>query len=122
MSKKRKGRIVNIASVVGQIGNPGQANYAAAKGGVIGMTYANAREFATRGITVNCVCPGFISSDMTDELPEAIVEQVRAQIPLGRFGEPSEVAGMVRFLATDDAASYITGHTFNVDGGMAIGS
>jgi len=122
MLRKRKGRIVNIASVVGQIGNAGQANYAAAKGGVIAMTMSNAREFAKRGVKVNCVCPGFIKSDMTDELPERFVEEVVGTIPLGRFGEVDEVAGMVKFLATDPAAEYITGHTFNVDGGMAIGA
>jgi len=121
-SKKRSGRIINMASVVGQIGNIGQANYAAAKGGVIGLSMSNAKEFAARGITVNTVCPGFIESDMTAELPEAYVDQVKAGIPLGRFGKPSEVAGMTRFLALDPAADYITGHTFNVDGGIAIGA
>ncbi|KAL3785363.1 hypothetical protein HJC23_011046 [Cyclotella cryptica] len=121
-SKKRSGRIINMASVVGQIGNIGQANYAAAKGGVIGLSMSNAKEFAARGITVNTVCPGFIESDMTAELPEAYVEQVKSGIPLGRFGKPSEVAGMTRFLALDPAAEYITGHTFNVDGGIAIGA
>ncbi|KAL7476912.1 hypothetical protein ACHAW6_002739 [Cyclotella cf. meneghiniana] len=121
-SKKRSGRIINMASVVGQIGNIGQANYAAAKGGVIGLSMSNAKEFAARGITVNTVCPGFIESDMTAELPDAYVEQVKAGIPLGRFGKPSEVAGMTRFLALDPAAEYITGHTFNVDGGIAIGA
>jgi len=123
MAKKRAGRIVNIASVVGQIGNPGQANYAAAKGGVLGMTKANAKEFAGRGVTVNAVCPGFIESDMTNELMEGPMgEQIKAQIPLARLGKTSEVAGLVRFLATDDAAAYCTGHEFNVDGGIAIGA
>jgi len=120
-AKKRTGRIVNISSVVGQIGNPGQANYAAAKGGVIGLTMSNAKEFSTRGVTVNCVCPGFIASDMTAKLSEEYLETVSKGIPLGRLGKPEEVAGMVRFLALDDAADYITGHTFNVDGGIAIG-
>mmetsp|Transcript_10202 Transcript_10202/g.15089 ORF Transcript_10202/g.15089 Transcript_10202/m.15089 type:complete len:179 (+) Transcript_10202:552-1088(+) len=121
-SKKRTGRIINISSVVGQIGNPGQANYAAAKGGVIGLTMSNAKEFATRGITVNCVCPGFIATDMTSELSEEYLKQVSEGIPLKRLGKPEEVAGMCRFLALDPAADYITGHTFNVDGGIAIGA
>lgn len=120
-SKKRTGRIINISSVVGQIGNPGQANYAAAKGGVIGMTYSNAKEFAARGITVNAICPGYIESDMTAVLDEAYLEKVAEIIPLKRLGKPEEVAGMARFLALDPAADYITGHTFNVDGGIAIG-
>lgn len=120
-AKKRTGRIINISSVVGQIGNPGQANYAAAKGGVIGMTYSNAKEFAARGVTVNTICPGFIASDMTAELPEDYLAQVSESIPLKRLGKPEEVAGMCRFLALDPAADYITGHTFNVDGGIAIG-
>ena len=122
MLRKRAGRIINISSVVGQIGNAGQANYAAAKGGVIAMTLSNAREFAKRGVTVNCVCPGFISSDMTDELSDSIVESVKGTIPLNRFGQPEEVAGMVRFLAVDPAASYCTGGIFQVDGGMAMGA
>merc|ERR1712032_834109 len=120
-AKKRTGRIINIASVVGQIGNPGQANYAAAKGGVIGMGKANAKEFSSRGVVVNCVCPGFIATDMVDKLDDAYLEKVSAGIPLGRLGKPEEVAGMTRFLAIDPAADYITGRTFNVDGGIAIG-
>jgi 3-oxoacyl-[acyl-carrier protein] reductase len=120
-SKKRTGRIINMASVVGQIGNPGQANYAAAKGGVIALTRANAKEFSTRGITVNCICPGFIATDMTAELDPEYLKKVCEGIPLKRLGKPEEVAGMTRFLALDPAADYITGHTFNVDGGIAIG-
>jgi len=120
-SKKRTGRIINISSVVGQIGNPGQANYAAAKGGVIALTKSNAKEFATRNVTVNCVCPGFIASDMTAALSEEYLEKVSSGIPLKRLGKPEEVAGMTRFLALDPACDYITGHTFNVDGGIAIG-
>jgi len=119
--KKRTGRIINISSVVGQFGNPGQANYAAAKGGVIALTMSNAKEFSARGVTVNCVCPGFIESDMTAKLSEEYLNKMSEVIPLKRLGKPDEVAGMVRFLALDPAADYITGHCFNVDGGLAIG-
>ena len=122
MLKKKAGRIINIASVVGKIGNVGQANYAAAKGGVIAMTMTMAREFAPRGITVNAVAPGFIESDMTAELPAEIVEGVMKNIPAGRFGKPEEVAGLVKYLALDESALYITGHCINVDGGIAIGT
>ncbi len=122
MFKQRKGRIINIASVVGKIGNIGQANYAAAKGGVIAMTMTMAREFAARNIQVNAVAPGFIASDMTAELPQEIVDGVLKNIPAGRFGKPEEVAGLVKYLALDESAAYITGHCINVDGGIAIGT
>jgi len=122
MLKKRAGRIINIASIVGKIGNIGQANYAAAKGGVIAMTMTMAREFGSRGIQVNAVAPGFIESDMTAELPEDIVEMQLKNIPAGRFGTPEEVAGLVKYLALDPSAGYITGHCFNIDGGLAIGT
>ncbi|CAM9331163.1 unnamed protein product [Ectocarpus sp. 12 AP-2014] len=119
MLKQRKGRIINISSIVGLIGNPGQANYAAAKAGVIGMTMSMAREFAARGVTVNAVCPGFIESDMTADLDQ---DAIKKMIPLGRLGKADEIAGMVKFIATEDSAAYITGQTFTVDGGMAIGA
>lgn len=117
MLKKRSGRIINIASVAGQMGNPGQANYSAAKAGVIGLTKTLAKEFASRGITVNAVSPGFIETDMTSDLQS---EEILKAIPLGRYGKPEEIAGMVRFLAADSAAAYITGQVFNVDGGMVM--
>ncbi|MEF7614711.1 3-oxoacyl-ACP reductase FabG [Aquincola sp. MAHUQ-54] len=117
MMKQRYGRIVNITSVVGASGNPGQANYAAAKAGVAGMTRALARELGSRGITVNCVAPGFISTDMTGSLPEAQKAALLAQIPLGRLGEAREVADAVVFLASP-AAGYITGSELHVNGGM----
>ncbi|MGB7416548.1 MAG: 3-oxoacyl-[acyl-carrier-protein] reductase [Thermosynechococcaceae cyanobacterium] len=117
MLKQRTGRIINIASVAGQMGNPGQANYSAAKAGVIGFTKTVAKEFASRGITVNAVAPGFIETDMTEGLG---AEEILKFIPLGRYGQPEEVAGTVRFLAADSAAAYITGQVFNVDGGMVM--
>ena len=117
MLKQRSGRIINIASVAGQMGNPGQANYSAAKAGVIGFTKTVAKELASRGITVNAVAPGFIATDMTNDLKS---EEILKYIPLGRYGEAKEVAGMVRFLAADSAAAYITGQVFNVDGGMVM--
>ena len=117
MLKQKSGRIVNITSVAGQMGNPGQANYSAAKAGVIGFTKTVAKELSSRGITVNAVAPGFIATDMTNDLK---AEGILQFIPLGRYGQPEEVAGMVRFLASDPAAAYITGQTFNVDGGMVM--
>jgi 3-oxoacyl-[acyl-carrier protein] reductase len=117
MLKQKSGRIINIASVAGQIGNPGQANYSAAKAGVIGFTKTVAKELASRGITVNAVAPGFIATDMTNDLK---VEGILQFIPLGRYGQPEDIAGMVKFLAADPAAAYITGQTFNVDGGMVM--
>lgn len=117
MLKQRSGRIINIASVAGQMGNPGQANYSAAKAGVIGFTKTVAKEMASRGVTVNAVAPGFIATDMTEGLGS---EEIIKFIPLGRYGQPEEVAGMIRFLAADPASAYITGQVFNVDGGMVM--
>jgi 3-oxoacyl-[acyl-carrier protein] reductase len=117
MMKARGGRIINITSVVGSTGNPGQANYAAAKAGVAGMTRALAREIGSRGITVNCVAPGFIDTDMTQVLPEAQRTALTAQIPLGRLGSPDDIAHAVAFLASPQAG-YITGTTLHVNGGM----
>jgi 3-oxoacyl-[acyl-carrier protein] reductase len=117
MLKQRSGRIINIASVAGQMGNPGQANYSAAKAGVIGFTKTVAKELSSRGITVNAVAPGFITTDMTSDIK---ADGILQYIPLGRFGKPEEIAGMVRFLASDPAAAYITGQVFNVDGGMVM--
>ncbi|MCR8641785.1 3-oxoacyl-[acyl-carrier-protein] reductase [Paenibacillus sp. N1-5-1-14] len=117
MMKQRYGRIINITSVVGVLGNAGQANYVAAKAGVIGLTKSAARELSSRGITVNAVAPGFIDTDMTDQLPEEIRTTMLGQIPLARFGQPDDIAKTVRFLASDDA-SYMTGQTLHVDGGM----
>ena len=117
MLKQKRGRIINITSVVGLMGNAGQSNYSAAKAGVIGLTQSSAKEFASRGITVNAVAPGFISTDMTKDLNS---ELILSAIPLGRFGNPEDVAGTVRFLASDPSAAYITGQTIQVDGGMVM--
>lgn len=117
MLKQKTGRIINISSVVGEMGNPGQANYSAAKAGVIGLTKAVAKEVASRGVTVNAVAPGFIVTDMTEKVK---TDDILQFIPLGRLGTAEEVAGMVRFLATDPASAYITGQVFNVDGGMVM--
>ncbi len=118
MLKQKSGRIINIASVAGQMGNAGQGNYSAAKAGVIGFTKTVAKELASRGITVNAVSPGFIATDMTADLKNT--DEILKFIPLGRYGQPEDIAGMVRFLAADPAASYITGQVFNVDGGMVM--
>ncbi|GIP14513.1 3-oxoacyl-[acyl-carrier-protein] reductase FabG [Paenibacillus montaniterrae] len=117
MMKQRSGKIINISSVVGVLGNPGQANYVAAKAGVIGLTKASARELASRNITVNCVAPGFIQTEMTDKLPDELKDSLSGQIPLAKLGEASDIANAVRFLASD-AAAYMTGQTIHVDGGM----
>ena len=119
MVKQRAGRIINMTSVSGVTGNAGQANYAAAKAGVIGFTKTCAKELAARGITVNAIAPGFIETAMTDVLPEKIKEGIAATVPLGRMGQPEEIAGVVTFLASD-FASYITGQVLNVDGGMVM--
>lgn len=119
MMKARTGRIINISSVVGITGNAGQTNYAAAKAGVIGFTKSMAKEVGSRGITVNCVAPGFIDTDMTKDLPESVKEALLANIPLARLGEPEEIAAAVAFLASENAG-YITGETINVNGGMLM--
>ena len=119
MVKQRGGRIINISSVVGVMGNPGQANYVASKAGLIGLTKTVARELASRNITVNAVAPGFIQTEMTESLPAAVKEAMLAQIPLGRFGTPEEVAQAVAFLASE-AAAYLTGQVIHVNGGMLM--
>lgn len=117
MMKQRAGRIINITSIVGVSGNAGQANYVAAKAGVIGLTKSSAKELASRNITVNSVAPGFITTDMTEALPEDIKSQMLSQIPLAKFGNPEDIAKAVAFLASEDA-NYITGQTIHVNGGM----
>lgn len=119
MMKQRVGRIINIASVVGVSGNPGQANYVAAKAGVIGLTKTTAKELASRNITVNAIAPGFITTDMTDQLSEEVKAEMLKQIPLARLGEPKDIAKITAFIASDDSA-YITGQTFHVNGGMVM--
>ncbi len=119
MVRARWGRIVNVSSVVGLVGNAGQANYAASKAGIIGFTKSVAREVAQRGITVNAVAPGYVETELTGGLPEEVKDQIRAQVPAARFGEPEEVAAVVAFLAGEDAG-YVTGQTIAVDGGMTM--
>ncbi len=119
MMKERWGRIINIASVVGLVGNPGQANYVASKAGLIGMTKSVAREIASRNILVNCIAPGYIRTDMTEKLNEEQKARIEGQIPLARIGEGADIAAMTAFLASEDA-SYITGQVFAVDGGMTM--
>jgi 3-oxoacyl-[acyl-carrier protein] reductase len=119
MMKQRSGRIINISSVVAYMGNPGQANYAASKAGLVGLTKAAARELASRQITVNAVAPGFIETEMTANLPEKVRAEMLAQIPLNRFGAPADVAAVVAFLASE-AAAYITGEVIHVNGGLIM--
>jgi 3-oxoacyl-[acyl-carrier protein] reductase len=120
MMKKRWGRIIVVTSVVGFAGNAGQVNYSAAKAGLVGLARSSARELASRGITVNCVAPGFIDTDMTSDLPETVKEKMLAEIPLGVFGLPDDIAGAVTYLASD-AARYVTGQAIHVNGGMLMG-
>ena len=119
MMKQRKGRIVNIASIVGVMGNAGQANYSASKAGIIGLTKTSARELASRNITVNAVAPGFIDTEMTRSLNENIKQQLKEQIPMGKLGRPEDIANCIKFLVSDDA-SYITGQVIHVNGGMLM--
>ena len=119
MIKNKWGRIINITSVIGQIGNAGQCNYAASKAGIIGLTKSMAKELGTRNITVNAVAPGYIATDMTNKLNTDLKEKMKSNIPLGRLGAPNDVAHLVCFLASEEAG-YITGQTFNVDGGMVM--
>ena len=120
MTRARWGRIVNISSVVGSMGNAGQSNYSATKAGVAGFARSLAKEIGSRGITVNTVAPGFIATDMTKDLPEAHKETMLSQVPLGRLGDPNEIASVVSFLVSD-SAGYITGETIHVNGGMYMG-
>lgn len=119
MVRQRRGRIINMSSVIGLSGNPGQANYAASKSGLIGLTKTIAREIATRNVTVNAVAPGYIMTNMVEDLADDLKDLVKSRIPMNRFGSPDDVAGLVVFLSTDDA-SYITGQIIGVDGGLAI--
>lgn len=119
MLKQKKGKIINISSIIGLKGNIGQANYSASKAGLIGLTKTAAKEFAWRGILVNAVCPGFIKTQMTERLSEEMKEKMLSQIPVGRFGEPRDVANLCLFLASDES-DYITGQTFVIDGGMLV--
>ena len=119
MMKQRSGRIINISSLVGLKGNPGQANYSASKAGIIGLTKSTAKELGSRGITVNCIAPGYISTEMTDQLAEEIKQELINRIPLGYIGKPNNIASAALFLASNEA-EYITGQTVSVDGGMII--
>ena len=119
MVRGRWGRVINIGSIVGLRGNPGQANYAAAKAGLVGFTQSVAKEVASRNITVNCVAPGYVETDIVEDLPQELKNYIMERVPVGRFGRPEEISGLVGFLASD-AASYITGQAIAVDGGLVI--